>query len=40
LLFAGEHTDDFIGYMEGAVRSGQRVAAVLSAPSMGLATGL
>jgi monoamine oxidase len=26
LLFAGEHTDDFVGYMEGAVRSGQRVA--------------
>ncbi|HEY9738462.1 MAG TPA: flavin monoamine oxidase family protein [Trichocoleus sp.] len=26
LYFAGEHTDDFVGYMEGAVRSGQRVA--------------
>jgi monoamine oxidase len=26
LLFAGEHTDNFVGYMEGAVRSGQRVA--------------
>ncbi|MEM9006164.1 MAG: flavin monoamine oxidase family protein [Cyanobacteria bacterium P01_F01_bin.86] len=29
LLFAGEHTDAFIGYMEGAVRSGQRVASIL-----------
>ena len=29
LLFAGEHTDAYIGYMEGAVRSGQRVAATL-----------
>lgn len=26
LYFAGEHTDYFVGYMEGAVRSGQRVA--------------
>lgn len=26
LYFAGEHTDDYVGYMEGAVRSGQRVA--------------
>ncbi|MBD0335684.1 MAG: flavin monoamine oxidase family protein [Cyanobacteria bacterium Co-bin13] len=26
LFFAGEHTDNFVGYMEGAVRSGQRVA--------------
>ncbi len=26
LYFAGEHTDRFIGYMEGAVRSGQRIA--------------
>ncbi len=30
LLFAGEHTDAYIGYMEGAVRSGQRVAAMLN----------
>lgn len=29
LLFAGEHTDAYIGYMEGAVRSGQRVAKLL-----------
>ncbi|MEA5465871.1 flavin monoamine oxidase family protein [Leptothoe sp. PORK10 BA2] len=29
LLFAGEHTDTYIGYMEGAVRSGQRVASIL-----------
>ena len=29
LLFAGEHTDAYIGYMEGAVRSGQRAAAIL-----------
>ena len=26
LIFAGEHTDTFIGYMEGALRSGQRAA--------------
>ena len=26
LFFAGEHSDRYIGYMEGAVRSGQRVA--------------
>ncbi|MDA0267626.1 MAG: flavin monoamine oxidase family protein [Cyanobacteria bacterium] len=26
LLFAGEHTDRYIGYMEGAVRSGQRAS--------------
>ncbi len=26
LMFAGEHTDRYIGYMEGAVRSGQRAA--------------
>lgn len=30
LLFAGEHTDAYIGYMEGAVRSGQRTASMLS----------
>ncbi len=30
LLFAGEHTDHYVGYMEGAVRSGQRVAARVS----------
>ncbi|MGD1948825.1 MAG: flavin monoamine oxidase family protein [Leptolyngbyaceae cyanobacterium] len=29
LLFAGEHTDLYIGYMEGAVCSGQRVASML-----------
>ncbi|HEY9876959.1 MAG TPA: flavin monoamine oxidase family protein [Leptolyngbyaceae cyanobacterium] len=29
LYFAGEHTDSFVGYMEGAVRSGQRVASQL-----------
>jgi monoamine oxidase len=35
LLFAGEHTDRFIGYMEGAVRSGQRAVRQLQtlAPS-------
>ena len=26
MYFAGEHTDIYLGYMEGAVRSGQRVA--------------
>ncbi|HEY9761436.1 MAG TPA: flavin monoamine oxidase family protein [Trichocoleus sp.] len=31
LYFAGEHTDNFVGYMEGAVRSGQRVASQLQA---------
>ena len=29
LLFAGEHTDRYIGYMEGAVRSGQRTASMV-----------
>lgn len=31
VYFAGEHCDAFIGYMEGAVRSGQRVARQLTA---------
>lgn len=31
LWFAGEHTDAYIGYMEGAVRSGQRVAQQITA---------
>jgi monoamine oxidase len=26
LILAGEHTDDFLGYLEGAVRSGLRAA--------------
>jgi monoamine oxidase len=30
LLLAGEHTDEFSGFMEGALRSGARVAAVIS----------
>ncbi|MEL6384578.1 MAG: flavin monoamine oxidase family protein [Cyanobacteria bacterium J06626_18] len=30
ILFAGEHTDAYIGYMEGAVRSGQRAASLLN----------
>ncbi|MGF1524083.1 MAG: flavin monoamine oxidase family protein [Leptolyngbyaceae cyanobacterium] len=30
ILFAGEHTDAYIGYMEGAVRSGQRAASILN----------
>jgi monoamine oxidase len=29
LLLAGEHTDEFSGFMEGAVRSGARVAAMV-----------
>ena len=29
LWFAGEHTDQFTGYMEGAIRSGKRVAAAI-----------
>ena len=36
LYFAGEHTADlYIGYMEGAVRSGQRVAQELTGQSVG-----
>jgi len=31
LLLAGEHTDDFSGFMEGALRSGTRVAAKITA---------
>ena len=27
LILAGEHTDKFTGYMEGAIRSGRRAAA-------------
>ena len=30
LLLAGEHTDEFSGFMEGALRSGARVAATVS----------
>ncbi len=30
LLLAGEHTDSWAGYMEGALRSGARVAAVIT----------
>jgi monoamine oxidase len=30
LLLAGEHTDEFSGFMEGALRSGARVAAMAS----------
>jgi monoamine oxidase len=26
LILAGEHTDDFLGYLEGALRSGLRAA--------------
>jgi monoamine oxidase len=29
MFLAGEHTDDFAGYMEGAVRSGRRAAAAV-----------
>jgi monoamine oxidase len=29
LILAGEHTDKFAGYMEGAVRSGRRAAAAI-----------
>ena len=35
LCFAGEHTDHYIGYMEGAVRSGQRIARELTAQFVG-----
>jgi monoamine oxidase len=31
LLLAGEHTDEFSGFMEGALRSGARVAAMIAA---------
>jgi monoamine oxidase len=30
LLLAGEHTDEFSGFMEGALRSGSRVASVIA----------
>ncbi len=30
LMLAGEHTDEFSGYMEGALRSGARVAAAIA----------
>ena len=33
MLFAGEHTDSFTGFMEGALRSGQRAARALSGAS-------
>ena len=35
LYFAGEHTDDFFGYMEGAARSGRRVARAIDARGTG-----
>jgi monoamine oxidase len=35
LYFAGEHTDAYFGYMEGAIRSGQRVAQQLVARAKG-----
>jgi monoamine oxidase len=31
LVLAGEHTDAWAGYMEGALRSGRRVAASIIA---------
>lgn len=31
MLLAGEHTDKFASYMEGAVRSGRRAALTLAA---------
>jgi monoamine oxidase len=30
MLLAGEHTDEFSGFMEGALRSGARVAAAIA----------
>jgi monoamine oxidase len=37
LFFAGEHTQmDFFGYMEGALRSGERAAEILMKQSCGL----
>ncbi|HEY0521680.1 MAG TPA: NAD(P)/FAD-dependent oxidoreductase [Ilumatobacteraceae bacterium] len=33
LMLAGEHTDEFSGFMEGALRSGARVAAAIAAGS-------
>jgi monoamine oxidase len=35
---AGEHTDTYTGYMEGAVRSGRRVAAEIDAASAKMRT--
>jgi monoamine oxidase len=33
MLLAGEHTDEFSGFMEGALRSGRRVAEMIGASS-------
>jgi monoamine oxidase len=30
MLLAGEHTDEWMGYMEGALRSGVRAAAAIT----------
>ena len=36
MLLAGEHTDEFSGFMEGALRSGRRVAEMIGAsPGVG-----
>jgi monoamine oxidase len=32
ILFAGEHTEVLIGYMESAIRSGHRIAAQIGHP--------
>jgi monoamine oxidase len=39
IRFAGEHTETLAGYMESAVRSGQRVAAAIGAPRAAAPTG-
>ena len=40
LFFAGEHTQmDFFGYMEGALRSGERAADTLMRKACGLPEG-
>ena len=36
---AGEHTDEYWGYMEGAVRSGQRAAKAIAGKSLGRSVG-
>ena len=39
MLLAGEHTDEWMGYMEGALRSGARAAAAITGSTSGVAPG-
>jgi len=36
---AGEHTDEYWGYMEGAIRSGQRAAKAIAGKRLGRSVG-